>query len=402
LTLLLVIFITFANYFGIACRMCGNRFSLQVFPIAVYILSQPGYLMRYRYSKHIALILVLGAIVSLFFMPIKVPFSFRTTALVHPLKKWSLRADQDGNFFGELKNFKTGAIEQSTSYRFERGDIATLRVNGNVINNSKVSSGDTLGYLYSRLVEERYQRLTNQLAIEQRQMQSSLAGEKVEVIQNLQQKLVLAEQQLNLMEKNFERMQVLYSDSVITSAEYENAENQYLSAITNVNIAKSNFEIAVTGDKPENIALIQENIARYNKEIIFLEGTKQQYVLVSPINGKLILNQHLPNQVDYISIMDTSAFVIYIPIRFQYRQYLDDNMRFEFTVPGTDQPVEAAVIDISDRVELISSHQVLFVKALIVTQSPLIMPGLSVQSRFIGEPITIREYVQRTLNIFLR
>lgn len=358
--------------------------------------------MRYRYSKHIALILVLGAIVSLFFMPIKVPFSFRTTALVHPLKKWSLRTDQDGNFFGELKNFQTGAIEQSTSYRFERGDIATLRVNGNVTNNSKVHQGDTLGYLYSRLVEERYQRLINQLAVEQRQLQSSLAGEKEEVVQNLQQKLVLAEQQLDLMKKNFERMQVLYSDSVITSAQFEDAESQYLSAITNVDIAKSNYQIALTGDKPENIALIRENIARYNKEIIFLEGTKQQYVLVSPINGKLILNQHLPKQVDYISIMDTSAFVIYIPIRFQYRQYLDDNMRFEFTVPGTDQPLEAEVVDISDRVELINSHQVLFVKALIVNQSPLIMPGLSVQSRFIGEPITIREYVQRTLNIFLR
>lgn len=382
--------------------MCGNRFSLQVFPIAVHILSQPGYLMRYRYSKHIALILVLGAIVSLFFMPIKVPFSFRTTALVHPLKKWSLRTDQDGNFFGELKNFQTGAIEQSTSYRFERGDIATLQVNGNVTNNSKVHQGDTLGYLYSRLVEERYQRLINQLAVEQRQLQSSLAGEKEEVVQNLQQKLVLAEQQLDLMKKNFERMQVLYSDSVITSAQFEDAESQYLSAITNVDIAKSNYQIALTGDKPENIALIRENIARYNKEIIFLEGTKQQYVLVSPINGKLILNQHLPKQVDYISIMDTSAFVIYIPIRFQYRQYLDDNMRFEFTVPGTDQPLEAEVVDISDRVELINSHQVLFVKALIVNQSPLIMPGLSVQSRFIGEPITIREYVQRTLNIFLR
>lgn len=379
-----------------------NSVLVQVLPITVNISSQPEYLMRYRYSKHIALILVLGALVSLFFLPLKVPFSFRSTALVHPLKKWNLRTDQDGNFFGELKNFKTGAIENSTSYRFERGDIATLRVNGNVTNNSKVSHGDTLGYLFSRLIEERYQRLGNQLAIEQRQLQSSLSGEKDEVVENLRQKLVLAEQQLNQIKMNFERMKVLYSDSVITPARFEDEENQYLSAITNVDIAKSNYGIAVTGEKPENIALIQESISRYKREINFLEGTKQQYVLVSPIDGKLILNQHLPNQANYISIMDTSAFVIYIPIRFQYKQYLNDNMRFEFVVPGTDQPIKATIIDVSDRVDMINSHQVIFVKALVVNQSPLIVPGLSVQSRFIGESITLREYIQRTLNIFLR
>jgi hypothetical protein len=348
------------------------------------------------------LAIVLAVLGGLFFLPVKVPFTFRSTALIHPFKKWSLRTDMDGNFFGEVKNFKTGAIEQSTSYRFERGDIATLSVNNEIINNAKVSVGDTVGYLYSRLVEERIQHLQNQMAIEQRQLSSSLAGEKIEITENLKQKLQLAEQQLNLSKKNFDRSQVLYQDSVITANEFDQFENEYITAITNVEIAKSDYEIALSGEKPENISLIRERIDRFTREIEFLEGTKQEYLLVSPVSGKLIFSQHLSTQAEYISVIDASEFIVYIPIRFNYRPYLNDQMRLEFSIPGTDESIEAKIFDISERIELINSHQVIFVKAMTTQLSPLVIPGLSVQCKFYGDKITLREYIKRTLNIFLR
>ncbi len=56
-------------------------------------------------------------------------------------KKWSLRTDLEGNFYGELENFQSGAIEQSTSYRFERGDIVKLKLRHGLTNNDELRGG---------------------------------------------------------------------------------------------------------------------------------------------------------------------------------------------------------------------------------------------------------------------
>lgn len=358
--------------------------------------------MRYRYRKYFALTIVLLLLVIVYFFPLTLPFNFRSTGWIQPVKKWTLRADLEGNFYGELTNYNTGAIELSTSYRFDRGDIATLSIRHEIANNTAVSKGDTLGYLYSRLVDERLQQLKNLMAVELKLLSSSSAGDKAEVVENLKQKLNLAQQQFDFARKNYDRSLILYQDSVITASEFEIAETDYLSAITNIEIAKSEYEISLTGLKPEEIRLIEEQIASYKKEIEFLEETKKRYLLLSPVSGKIVLNQFLPEQIEYISITDTTSFVMNIPVKVNYRAYIHNNAQIEFVVPGSSQRFNAVVFDISNKVELIVSDQVLFVKANITEHSPLIAQGLSVQCTFFGEKVTLREYIKRTLDIFFR
>ncbi|MBE0639454.1 MAG: hypothetical protein IH598_13135 [Bacteroidales bacterium] len=358
--------------------------------------------MRYRYRKYFALLIVFLILGIVFFFPFTVPFNFRSTAWIQPIKKWTLRADLEGNFYGELTNYKTGAIELSTSYRFERGDIATLSLREGMANNVIVDSGDTLGFLYSRLVEERIQQLKNLSAVEKKQLQSSSTGEKVEIVENLKQKLTLAEQNFDFSRKNYERLSKLFQDSVITESEFEIAETEYLSAITNIEIAKSDYEIAKTGQKPEEIRLIQERIDAYENEIEFLLETKTKYLLQSPVSGKMVFTHYLTEQTEYISVTDTSGFILYIPVKFPYKPYLTSNMELEFMIPGIDERISAEIIDISDRVEQIKSDQVIFIKAIVKKKSPLIVPGLSVQCIFLGEQISLREYIKRTMDIFFR
>lgn len=358
--------------------------------------------MRYRYRKYFALFLVLALIGVVLYWPLKVDFNFRSTGWIQPQKKWALRADLEGNFYSDLTNYATGAIELSTSYRFERGDIATLAVRDGLANNVVVKVGDTVGYLYSRLVEERLKQLENLLAVERKLLNSSTAGEKPEIIQNLKQKLTLAEQHFDYARKNYNRSLILFQDSVITATEFELAETDYLSAITNIDIAKSDYEVGLTGQKPEEIRLVEEQIRAYESEIDFLLETKSKYLILSPVSGKIVFNQFIPEQTEYISITDTSNYVLNIPVKVHYRQYLISNGMVEFSVPGVSQSFQAKVFDISDNVQLLISNQVFFVKAIITDNSPLIAQGLSVQCTFHGEEITIREYLNRTLDIFFR
>ncbi|PKP52427.1 MAG: hypothetical protein CVT92_08970 [Bacteroidetes bacterium HGW-Bacteroidetes-1] len=356
--------------------------------------------MSYRYKRLIPIAILLLIIGGVFLVPIKIPFNFRSVGLLNPAKKWSLRTDQEGNYYSEIKNFHTGATEQSISYRFERGDIASLYLSKKMENNVSVLAEDTIGVLYSRMIEERLQQLESQVAVWNQQLLSYKAGEKKEVIDQLRQKLILSEQQLDLAIKNYERYSLLYQDSVIASNEFDEVENVYKSAKTNVEIANSDYNVATTGVKPEEILLIEEQMTASEKELSFLRETSMKYVLLSPFSGKLIINQYLPVEVEYISIIDTSEYILYTPVKFQYRPYLSYDMKIDFLIPGTDEHIMASIVDITNRVEYIHSNQMIFVKARILNPTTSIMPGLSVNCRLSGDKITLREYIKRTLHIF--
>ncbi len=362
--------------------------------------------MRYQHRRYIALSIVLVIIGVIWFVPFKTQFNIRTSSWVQPLKKWSLRTDLEGNFYSELENFETGAKELATSYRFERGDIATLKLAGGMANNTFINSGDTLGMLHSRIVDERIVQLENLMAVEKQLLNSSLAGEKLEILESLKKKLQLAEQQYDFAYKNYERFESLYKDKAVTASEFEIAETAFNTANTNIEIAKSEYESAVTGVKPEEIRLIKEQIQAYDIEINFLEDTKKRFLLTAPISGNLMFNHYLPEQMEYISLSDTSAYILYIPVKVRYRPYLKKNMLVSLKVPGSNQALQAEVYDISDKVEnLVTNmvvHQVVFVKAHIISQSPLLCAGVSLQSTLKGDRVTLREYISRTVDIFFR
>lgn len=362
--------------------------------------------MRHGFRKYIALWIILILIGSVLFFPFKIQFNFRSSSWIQPLKKWSVRTDLEGNFYSELENFETGAVEQSTSYRFDRGDIATLQLAEGVRNNAYVIQDDTVGWLYSRMMEEKIKQLENLILVHKQLLNSSQTGEKAEIVENLRQKMILAEQQYDFASKNYERSKVLFEDSVITANEYEIAETAFLTAATNIGIAKSEYEIAITGEKPEEIKLIEEQILAYEDEIRFLKETKTSYLLTSPISGKLVFNNYLPEHYEYLSVTDTAGYILYIPVKVQYRPYLYDNMTVEIIVPGSNERLKAKVFDISDKVDNIVAnmivYQVVFVKALIENKSPVIAPGMSVQSVLSGDRVTIKEYIRRSIDIHFR
>lgn len=354
---------------------------------------------------------ILLLIIVLFFLPIYIPFSFRTTAIIYPVKKWSLKTDLDGNFVGELKNYKTGVIEDLISYKFERGDIAKLQLKPSLRNNSFVNNRDTLGFIQSQLLDQRIQELENSIEVESKLLASSITGAKQEIIDNLRQKMVNADVNFDFAKKNYERAQILIRDSVISEIEYEVTENQYLNSLSQVEISRTDYKVATTGLKPEDISLIEERIRSLKRELDLSQKLKHDYTLQAPFGGKVIFdlyNMNL-NPLDYLSISDTSSYLLYAPIKFNYRSYIDENTAIEFSIPGTDLKMEAQVYEISDNVELlpnglnvVSTTQVIFVFAKINSNSPLVFPGLTVQCRLKCDEILLRDYARRTLNIFLR
>ncbi len=357
--------------------------------------------MKLRYKKYLSLIVLL-LVIGVFFLPFRIPYAFRATAIVYPVKKWCIKSDQDGNFVGELKNFKTGLIKNITNYKFERGDIASLSLLPVFKNNTFIQQNDTFGYIRSMFVEEKIQKFDNLILVEEAQLISSRTGEKASVVESLLQRLQLSKQQYGLCMKNYERALILFQDSVIPPNEFDNFETEYNNAFTNVNIARSEYESAKTGEKPEEIRLIREKINSYKKELAFYKYLESKYVLTSPFSGKVVIDLYSYNPEEFLCITDTSDYLLYALVKFNHRPYMNFNTNVEFRVPSTETMVTAHIFEISNNVDIIDSRQIVFTMAQIDNPSDLIFPGLTVQCKFICDTITLWEYSKRTLNIFIR
>jgi len=356
--------------------------------------------MRFRFRKYLLLAILL-LIIGIFFLPFKVPFSFHATGFIFPIKKWSIKTDLNGNYESELKNLKSGAVEDLTSYKFDRGDIAKLSLIPDLVNNSFVQAGDTIGYITSRFLDEKIQNLQNMIDVESKLLESSVTGQKESILENLRQKLIYAEQLYDFAKINYDRSSALFQDSVIPQSEFDIAKNSFDNAKTSIEIAKSEYEVAQTGVKPEDVKLIEERISSYTKEMYFYRKMKNDYVLISPIAGKIVIDLYSVEPVEYISITDTSEYILYSPIKNMYRVYLKPESKVDFAIPGTNATASAQIIEIGSNAEFIFRNQVVFIISRIENPSDDIYPGLSVEMKYTCDEITIWEYAGRSLSLFL-
>jgi len=358
--------------------------------------------MLYRFKRYIPLVIFLCVIGALLFIPVKVPFSFRAVGLIHPVKKWSLKTDFDGNYVSELRNYSQGIAESIISYRFERGDIASLIVNPAIIDKKSISMNDTVGIISSRFVLEQIYQKENQIAIEIKLLQSSVSAEKDEIIEELRQKVNLATHAFDYASAQFERIELLYNDSIIATTEYETGEANFLTSKSDLEIARAAYNTALTGVKPGEARLIEEKIKTLQNELDFLKQTNDSYKLLSPIGGQLEFNAAMNETGEYISIIDTNSFIIYAPVKLQFLPYLTKDFKMSFIINGTQKTMGATIYEIGNKLENIGSQQVVFIKARVSDPSQIIVNGLKVDCTFSGNDIALREYIKRTLKIYLQ
>ncbi|MEZ5196034.1 MAG: hypothetical protein R2764_06430 [Bacteroidales bacterium] len=337
-------------------------------------------------------------IVALFvlFLPIKVHYSFKATALVYPTKEWFLKRGQDDSFVSELRNIETSAVSKIKSYKFERGDIAEVQMREGLTSNDYITAGDTIAYIHSYEIENDLVQLRSEKEVELAALRANMVGEKQQFIDQAMEEIEYAKQQLALESNNFDRQKKLYKDSVISQAEFELYENSYKLAEINVQLANSKLQTIESGSKKEEIDYILEKVNAYDREIETLETLKSQYYITSPINGIVSYK----NEIDgIITILDTSRFILKIPIKVHNIQFLDRISGIRFSIPGLSEEIQASYIDIDENVSLLSNQQLMVAKAFINARFTKIYPGMAVHCEVICDEITIFEFLKRNLKL---
>ncbi len=347
-----------------------------------------------RITKKIILLLFFLSIIIVFIIPFKIPYSFKATARIYPSQEWVLMSGQDDSFISVIYDNKSNVTNNLTNYKFERGDIAELMINPLLVSGQQINKGDTIAYIHSYVIENELAKLQSELEVEKASLDVLTTGEKESIIKEAEKKYDYAKQQLKLDEKTFLRQQTLFQDSVISAAEFDQAENVYQLAKINLNILENELLSLKSGDKPSEINLTNERINSIKKNIEILENQKKQYFINSPKTGVINFS---PALGQYFSISDNNEYILKIAVQLKNRMYLDSLSSINYEIDGDNAVNTASLLQIDDKVESIGSHQVFFIKAL-ADNSDNISRGMAVQCKIGCDKVSLFEYCVRTLD----
>jgi len=150
-----------------------------------------------------------------------------------------------------------------------------------------------------------------------------------------------AKAQFDLLEKTRNRLQKLYSDSVISLQERDQVEAQYIAAREQMDAAMARYEMAQEGARVEDIEAAQSVAYQaknaYNEALAYLA----ELSLVAPVDGEVEKVITDPGEVigsgyPIVSIIDTSDVWVIIQVKENNMGKFKKNAVFSGTVPALD------------------------------------------------------------------
>jgi hypothetical protein len=345
--------------------------------------------------RHILILILILAVVTVF-LPIPVRYNFIATAKIYPLKEWKLSRGLDEGFISQTYNYETDALSDYIHYRFERGDIAELKIREGLQFDGLIGGGDTVAWVESFYIQNEITRLSNLRDVEKANLNVLSTGEKQELIDQAQRQYNYAIQQLELEKKNYARQEILYRDSVIPAAEFDLYENSLKLAEINADVAKKQLQALEVGQKDPVREMSQTQIGSYEKEIKRLEDQKAQYTIVTPFNGRLTYDVSLGG---VLKVSDNERLVLKIPVPYQQASYLDNLHSVTFSTPDNKVKLEASFKGFEENVSLIQNQQFLIAKAITKESHDGIYPGMVVRCRIFCDEVSLLEYLKRNFSV---
>jgi hypothetical protein len=342
-------------------------------------------------------------IISSFF--IKIPYYIDCSGKIIPSREWIVRNENGGDFVSICNNHKTKPIYDYIEYKFERGDIAHINFREKFTDNVVVKKGDTIGFIGSYLLEEKLGQLKGSLNEEQAYLLTIKSGEKSSLLDGAKRKLEQAIQDFELQTKNYDRQKALYEKQLIPAAEYEIALKAFQLAKTNVELAKSNLLTVETGEKPELINYSNVKIGSVVDQLRLLNFRLQSYALIAPFDGKIVtkkqaLNDPTATSYNFLHLIDTSEYIVLLPIELYQRKYINDQIKFTTSITSEDKIIDGVYAGENQDVEITGARkQVYIVKGSIRPEGINIPYGIYASCTINCGKVTLFEYIKRKIRV---
>jgi hypothetical protein len=341
-------------------------------------------------------LLIIGILIAALWVPIEIPFAVESIGRVYPVREWQLLQDQTGRITSVVRDNRIGATEQIDAYQFEQGDFSGLQIIAPP--NRYIHAGDTVVRMYSIRQKQEIQDIEAQLALYAAQLQADVTGEKPPIVQEAENRLRLAEQDLIQKEQVFQIKKPLWEQQLIAYTEYQQAESAYNLAKIQVGIAQKYLENVKTGLKAESVSITQAQLQGLKNRLDILRSKGLSFVLRAPFSGWVVPVKSPPEE--QFILQEEGQYIVQIPVKTEYLSYLSCETAFTVTDIQTQRTYTAHFLQTGTKVEVLDNRQVSMIAALVAPGDPnnRLSTGVSTLCKIDFGKISQREYLRRILN----
>lgn len=303
--------------------------------------------------------------------------------------------DQTGRLTSVIRDHKSGTAQQIDAFQFEQGDFSGIKID--IPEGSFVRAGDTVVRMYSIRQREEIQEIEAQLTLYGAQLQSDITGDKPPIVEEAENKLHFAEQDLKLKEDFYHLKKKLKEEGLIAATEFQIAENEWNLAKIQVQIARKYLENVNTGLKLETVGITQAQLQGLKNRLQILRQKGLSFVIRAPFSG-WVTSSLLPEEL--LTLQRSDEYVVQIPVRVEQLRFLRPDIGISIRDVQTGQVFQGKYGALGTKVEVLDNRQVSLLKAYVQPDSAgaRLSTGVSSTCRLDFGNVNQREYLLRLLN----
>ena len=360
--------------------------------------GQRDFMDRIKLPKRVMFPALAVVLTALLLSPIKVPYAIKVPGKIMPAQEWVLERGVDGRLISCLHDFRKGTTRSYSVTQFERGDAMSFTLSPSIAQNAVISTDSIVGWIYSNDLEHRLAELRGELSVSDASLISFRNGEKRSIVHEAEQRLIYAKKQAEEHRKVLERQSVLYAYKIITKEEYEQVVGEAELLSVNIDIAEAQLESARTGEKPEELEIVQSRINALKGEIAALQKKLNMFTITSPISGRITSGF---SGDTLLIVADTTNYVIFMPVKWHEKQYFSLHQEMEFSfikIPGEGH---GEMINVEKTIQYIQGEPVVLATALVINDSQPVFTGIIAQCVIDCQPVTLFEYMKRKIKALI-
>nr|MBS0036996.1 hypothetical protein [Saprospiraceae bacterium] len=350
-------------------------------------------LRRRKYT--ISLILFLVTLLAASFLPIDIPYTIKSKALLLPAKEWELSRLVDGSLSSIVRNQLTGAIESYGVTEFRRGDVVSFEINPEVYASGKVSKGDTIGLLYSNDEQMRLAELKGEVDVLNAEIAFYLTGEKSEFVKSMEKEVAVATEAVARAETIYNRSKRMMKDTLIPIEEFEIDRHEFELRKLELEHALAKLEVVKTGDKPERIDHVRAQRDALKNQIHQLENRMEQLTLLAPIDGMVSLDRNYLASDILVKVIDTSSYVGVAPVLLRDRPYISSGNEVRIRAEFNGSEITGEVYDFNNVSELLNGKAVVFFTFKFDSSDREVQSGKMIEIEVRGTPLNPQQYAMK-------
>ncbi|MBL7828180.1 MAG: hypothetical protein JNJ57_16230 [Saprospiraceae bacterium] len=348
--------------------------------------------MRPLISGAILILILVAAL----YVPVQLPYKAESIGRVMPAEEWQLLQDQTGRLSSVVRNHIKGAVTQIDAFQFDQGDFSGLDID--IPEGAFVHAGDTVVRMYSIQQSQEIQELEAQLSLYQAQLKAETTGDKPPIVQEAENKLHFAEQDLKLKESLYLTNKKLKDEGLLAVMEFQTSENEYNLAKIQVEISRKYLENVNTGLKVESVGITEAQLQGLRNRLAILRKKGLSFVLRAPFRGYATPTM-LPEEL--FTMQTSDEYVVQIPVKVEQLPHLTADAKISVIDVATGKVFNASFLNVLPKVEVLDNRQVAMIAASVKPDSAglRLSTGVSVRCAIDFGKVNQREYLKRILNL---